>query len=77
MELTQVLLKPRITEKVTELKTDGNTVAFLVHPKANKLEIKKAVETAFNVTVLDVNVVYYFASYTYAPGSFHRHETRF
>ena len=44
MELTQVLLKPRITEKMTELAEGANKVAFLVNPKANKLEVKKAVE---------------------------------
>ena len=54
MELTQVLLKPRITEKMTELAEGANKVAFLVNPKANKLEVKKAVEAAFNVTVLNV-----------------------
>lgn len=57
MELTQVLLKPLITEKATAVKEAANRVVFLVHPAANKLEIKKAVEKAFNVTVLDVNVV--------------------
>ena len=57
MELTQVLLKPRITEKMTELAEGANKVAFLVNPKANKLEVKKAVEAAFNVTVLNVNIV--------------------
>ena len=57
MELTQVLLKPRITEKMTELAEGANKVAFLVNPQANKLEVKKAVEAAFNVTVLNVNIV--------------------
>ena len=38
MELTQVLIKPRITEKMTELAEAANRVAFLVNPKANKLE---------------------------------------
>ena len=58
MELTQVLLKPLLTEKTTELKTeDANCVAFLVHTQANKLEIKKAVEESFGVTVLAVNTV--------------------
>ena len=57
MELTQVLIKPRITEKMTELAEAANRVAFLVNPKANKLEVKKAVEQAFGVTVLGVNIV--------------------
>jgi len=38
-------------------KETANQVVFYVHPKANKAEIKKAVEKAFNVTVEGVNVV--------------------
>ena len=57
MEFTQVLLKPLITEKTTFVKEGANQVAFLVHPRANKLEIKQAVEKAFNVEVKAVNVV--------------------
>lgn len=57
MELTQVLLKPRVTEKTTELRDDANRVVFLVNPDANKVEIKKAVEASFGVTVLSVNVI--------------------
>ncbi len=57
MEYTQVLLKPLMTEKTTMLKEDGQTVAFLVHPAANKIEVKQAVEKVFSVKVLSVNVV--------------------
>ena len=57
MEFTQVLLKPLITEKTTLVKEGSNQVAFLVHPRANKLEIKQAVEKAFDVKVEAVNVV--------------------
>ena len=57
MEFTQVLLKPLITEKTTFVKEGANQVVFLVHPRANKLEIKRAVEKAFNVEVKAVNVV--------------------
>ena len=46
MDHTQILLRPVVTEKATFLRDD-----------ANKIEIKKAVETAFNVKVTDVNVV--------------------
>ena len=49
MEFTQVLLKPLITEKTTFVKEGANQVAFLVHPRANKLEIKQAVVKAVNV----------------------------
>lgn len=56
MDYTQILLRPVVTEKATALR-DANQVAFFVHPDANKIEIKKAVEKAFNVKVVDVNVV--------------------
>lgn len=57
MDLTTVLLKPLLTEKTTMLKDEARQVAFYVHPAANKVEIKQAVEKAFDVTVKDVNVV--------------------
>lgn len=57
MEYTHVLLKPLLTEKTTFLKEGVNQVTFYVHPKANKIEIKQAVEKAFNVKVQTVNVV--------------------
>ncbi|MDE7065274.1 MAG: 50S ribosomal protein L23, partial [Desulfovibrionaceae bacterium] len=57
MEYTHVLLKPLLTEKTTLLKEGANQVTFYVHPKANKIEIKQAVEKAFNVKVQTVNVV--------------------
>lgn len=57
MEITQVLLKPLLTEKTTYLKDVAQQVAFFVNPKANKLEIKQAVEKAFDVKVEAVNVV--------------------
>ena len=57
MEFTQVLLKPLVTEKTTFLKEGSNQLVFQVHQKANKIEIKNAVEKFFNVTVVAVNVV--------------------
>ena len=57
MDYTQILLRPVVTEKATFLRDGVNQVAFFVHPDANKIEIKKAVEAAFNVTVTDVNVI--------------------
>ena len=56
MDYTKILLRPVVTEKATALR-DANQVAFFVHPDANKIEIKKAVEAAFSVKVVDVNVV--------------------
>ena len=57
MEITAVLLKPLLTEKTTLLKDEARQVAFMVHTMANKLEIKQAVETAFDVKVEAVNIV--------------------
>lgn len=57
MDYTQILLKPLISEKTTLSKEFANQVVFYVHPRANKIEIKKAVEQAFDVKVEGVNVV--------------------
>ena len=57
MDTTSVLLKPLLTEKTTLIKDEAQQVAFMVHTLANKLEIKQAVEKAFDVKVEAVNVV--------------------
>ena len=55
MDIHRVLVKPTITEKSTILQESGK-YTFEVAPKANKVEVKEAVEKSFNVTVLDVNI---------------------
>ncbi len=57
MDYTQILLRPVVTEKATYLRENAQQVAFFVAPGANKIEIGKAVEKAFKVTVRDVNVI--------------------
>ncbi|MDL2285687.1 50S ribosomal protein L23, partial [Desulfovibrio sp. OttesenSCG-928-F07] len=57
MDYTQIILKPVVTEKSTFIKEESNQVAFFVSPRANKVEIKKAVEDAFKVKVEDVKVI--------------------
>lgn len=57
MDYTQILIKPLLTEKTGFLKDAAQQVTFFVHPAAGKIEIKKAVEAMFGVTVLGVNVV--------------------
>ena len=52
-----VLIKPIITEKATLVSELHNRYTFLVHPKANKVEIKKAVETAYGVNVEKVRTL--------------------
>ena len=49
--LYNILQKPCLTEKGMTLQEMNNQVVFKVDPAANKLEIKQAVETVFNVTV--------------------------
>lgn len=50
-----ILIKPIITEKASRLADKRNTYEFVVDRKSNKLEIKKAVETRYNVSVDNVN----------------------
>ena len=54
--LYDVIRTPVITEKATTL-GDKHQVVFRVAPDANKLEIKRAVETLFGVTVTGVNTL--------------------
>ncbi|NII28312.1 50S ribosomal protein L23 [Pseudoflavitalea sp. X16] len=57
MKLAEVLIKPIVTEKSNKLSDKSRTYAFRVSRKANKLEIKKAVEGFYSVNVIDVNTV--------------------
>ena len=52
-----ILKKPIITEKGTALKEKYNKVTFEINPKANKIDVKQAVEKLFRVKVLSVNVM--------------------
>jgi large subunit ribosomal protein L23 len=55
-----IIIKPIITEKQTAI-TDKmpSRYGFRVSPAANKLEIKKAIEDMYSVTVVDVNTINY------------------
>jgi len=55
--LHQILKRPLITEKSSQQKELANVVAFEVARDANKIEIKQAVEKAFDVKVDCVNTV--------------------
>ena len=52
-----ILRKPIITEKSSYQSSELNQYVFEVHRKATKAQIKEAVETLFDVTVLRVNVI--------------------
>ncbi|MBI2873190.1 MAG: 50S ribosomal protein L23 [Chloroflexi bacterium] len=64
MRSLDVLLRPLVTEKSTALQEHGQYV-FQVVPEANKTQVKEAVERAFSVHVVSVNV-------TKVPGEWRR-----
>ena len=55
MKVSEVLLKPILTEKANAQQEKLRRYAFKVAKKANKLEIKKAIESFYGVTVTNVN----------------------
>ena len=55
METYRIIRRPVITEKSNFGKMQQNKVTFEVDPKANKSEIKKAIESLFKVKVTKVN----------------------
>lgn len=66
LKINEIIQKPLLTEKTsaqTELK---NCYGFNVHSKANKNQIKKAIESLFDVKVVDVNT-------SNLPGKMKRH----
>jgi large subunit ribosomal protein L23 len=56
MRIQEIIRRPLITEKSTRLKDENGIVAFEVDRRANKIEIKKAVEAQFKVKVAEVRV---------------------
>ena len=53
----EIIKSPIITEQSTQLIESQNRYTFKVDKKANKVEIKKAIEAIFSVKVLSVNTV--------------------
>ena len=51
MDNTNVIIKPLVTEKSTHQQATRNVYTFMVHKGANKPEIKRAVESLFQVKV--------------------------
>ena len=49
-----IIVRPLMTEKSMRQKDELNTMAFQVRPDANKIEIRTAVESIFNVKVASV-----------------------
>lgn len=52
-----IIKAPIITEKSSDLAQNKNTITFSVDTKANKVQIKQAVEKIFNVKVENVNTI--------------------
>lgn len=55
----EIILKPVITEKMTQKGEKLNQYGFIVHKKANKIQIKNAVKELYGVDVVDVNTMNY------------------
>lgn len=53
----QIIIRPVITEKANRLRERENKYVFEVHPKANKSEVKRAIQEIFGVKVLKVNIM--------------------
>ena len=57
MDIYQIIREPRITEKSTFQKNAANQVTFKVHPAANKIEVRKAVEKLLKTRVVHVRTM--------------------
>jgi len=56
-DLQSILIQPLLTEKITAMRESHNTLGFLVHPNANRVQIRQAVEALLKVKVERVNVM--------------------
>lgn len=56
MNANQIIRRPLVTEKSTLLREASNVIAFEVDPKANKIQVKAAVEELFKVKVEEVRL---------------------
>jgi large subunit ribosomal protein L23 len=57
VEITEVLRQGILTEKSVALQQDQNKYTFKVALNANKIDVRRAVETLFNVKVVSVNII--------------------
>ncbi len=57
MLASEIIKRPIITEKSMQLVENENKYTFSVDKRANKIQIKRAIEELFEVKVLDVNVI--------------------
>lgn len=59
MNIRNIIKKPLVTEKASVAKEKEGKYTFVVDKDANKYQIKQAVETMFNVKVVDVHTANY------------------
>ena len=57
MDIYQIIKEPRITEKANLQKEGANQISFKVDRRANKIEIRKAIEILFKTKVLEVKTI--------------------
>ena len=57
MKAREIIVRPLITEKTTLMQERENTVCFEVNRRANKIQVRKAVEELFDVQVKEVHIV--------------------
>ena len=55
IDIYDVVKKPLLTERTMSRLDESNTYVFRVHPKANKVQIRNAIQGLFDVKVLSVN----------------------
>jgi large subunit ribosomal protein L23 len=57
MDISNVIIKPLVTEKSTHLQETRNVYAFQVARAASKIDVRRAVESIYNVKVKDVRTM--------------------
>ncbi len=59
MDISDIIIRPIVTEKFNTLSEKYNKYGFIVNRKANKLQIKRAIEDLYGVKVKDINTMVY------------------
>lgn len=56
LDTSSILLSPHVTEKATML-SSNNQYVFKIFPRANKTEVKKAIESLYRVKVVSIKII--------------------
>lgn len=54
-----IIVKPLVTEKMTEVQDKLNQYGFVVNPRANKIQIREAIQDMYGVVVTEVRTMNY------------------